>query len=45
MKYPWLNKKSRIFLENGYLSEGESPEKRIEELAKTANRFLKRKVM
>jgi ribonucleoside-diphosphate reductase alpha chain len=42
MKYPWLNKKSRIFLENGYLSEGESPEKRIEELAKTANRFLKK---
>lgn len=43
MKYNWLNKKSRIFLENGYLSEGETPESRIEDMAKTAEKYLNKK--
>ena len=43
MKYPWLNKKSRIFLENGYLSDGESPEERIKKTAETAQSFLPNK--
>lgn len=39
----WLNKKSRIFLENGYLSEGEVPEERIETMADTAVKYLNNK--
>lgn len=39
----WLNKKSRIFLSNGYLSEGETPEERIETIAKTAEKHLNKK--
>lgn len=39
-KYPWLNKKSRIFLKNGYLSNKETPEERIEVIAKTAEKLL-----
>jgi ribonucleoside-diphosphate reductase alpha chain len=39
--YYWLNKDSRKFLERGYLLEGESPEGRIEDIAKTAEKYLK----
>ena len=28
-KYYWLNKDSRLFLERGYLTEGQTPEKRV----------------
>ena len=35
----WLNEDSRIFLERGYL-KGETPEERIEDIAKTAQRYL-----
>lgn len=31
----WLNKPSRIFLQNGYLTEGVSPEQRVEDIART----------
>lgn len=34
MKYNWLNKKARIFLENGYLQEGDTAESKIELIAK-----------
>ena len=37
----WLNQESRIFLSRGYLAENESPESRIEEIAKTAEKYLK----
>lgn len=37
----WLNQESRIFLSRGYLVENESPESRIEEIAKTAEKYLK----
>lgn len=40
MKYKWLTKPSRIFLKNGYLTEGESPEDRIETIAQTAEKIL-----
>lgn len=39
--YYWLNEKSRTFLSRGYLSEGESPEQRIEKIAQTAESILK----
>ena len=39
-KYYWLNKDSRKFLERGYLLEGETPERRIREIATTAEKFL-----
>lgn len=42
-KMEWLNKKSRIFLSNGYLSKGETPEERIETIAKTAEKYLNKK--
>jgi ribonucleoside-diphosphate reductase alpha chain len=35
----WLNEDSRIFLERGYL-KGETPEQRIEDIAKTAQGYL-----
>ena len=35
----WLNEDSRIFLERGYL-KGETPEERIEDIAKTAQGYL-----
>jgi ribonucleoside-diphosphate reductase alpha chain len=41
-KYKWLNKKSKIFLENGYLQKGEDPISRINGLAEAANKFLKK---
>lgn len=40
MNYEWLNDTSRTFLKNGYLSEGESPEDRIETIAQTAENIL-----
>lgn len=40
MNYEWLNENSRKFLENGYLSEGETPEERIEVIAQTAENIL-----
>ena len=32
----WLNEDSRTFLSRGYLSEGETPESRIRDIANTA---------
>jgi ribonucleoside-diphosphate reductase alpha chain len=42
MKYKWLTKPSKIFLKNGYLTEGETPEERIEDIAKAAENILKK---
>ena len=39
-KYYWLNKDSRLFLERGYLSDGQTPEKRIRQIALKAQRIL-----
>ena len=39
----WLNKDSRKFLQRGYLLEGEMPEQRIEDIAKTAEKILNQK--
>jgi len=39
-KYYWLNDDSRLFLERGYLDDGESPESRIRSIAKTAEKSL-----
>ena len=39
-KYYWLNKDSRLFLERGYLEEGETPENRIWQIADTAQKIL-----
>jgi len=36
----WLNKDSRTFLSRGYLSEGETPESRIRDIANTAENYL-----
>jgi ribonucleoside-diphosphate reductase alpha chain len=36
----WLNKDSRKFLERGYLLEGESPESRMEDIARRAEELL-----
>ena len=38
--YYWLNKDSRLFLERGYLMEGQTPEKRIRQIALKAQRTL-----
>jgi ribonucleoside-diphosphate reductase alpha chain len=40
----WLNKDSRTFLERGYLLKGETPEKRIEDIANSANDNLLNKI-
>ena len=37
-KYYWLNKESREFLSRGYISE--SPEQRIKDIARTAEKYL-----
>jgi ribonucleoside-diphosphate reductase alpha chain len=37
----WLNEDSRLFLERGYLLEGETPEQRIRDNAETAEKILK----
>ena len=39
--YSWLNVDSKKFLKRGYLEEGETPEDRIETIAKTAEKYLK----
>jgi ribonucleoside-diphosphate reductase alpha chain len=39
--YSWLTEESRKFLENGYLLEGQTPEDRIEDIAKYAQDILK----
>lgn len=39
-KFYWLNEDSRTFLSRGYLSEGETPESRIREIADTAEKYL-----
>jgi ribonucleoside-diphosphate reductase alpha chain len=39
----WLNKDSVTFLERGYLPKGQTPEERIHEIAKTAEKILKKK--
>ncbi len=39
-EYYWLNKDSRVFLERGYLKDGETPEKRIRDIADTAEKYL-----
>ena len=39
-KYYWLNEDSIKFLEQGYLSEGQSPIERIQEIANTAQKIL-----
>lgn len=36
----WLNKDSRKFLQRGYLLEGETPEQRISDIAKNAQKIL-----
>jgi len=36
----WLNKDSRKFLQRGYLLEGETPEQRIHDIAKAAEKLL-----
>ena len=38
--YYWLNEDSRTFLERGYLSDGEMPEKRIRDIAERAESIL-----
>jgi ribonucleoside-diphosphate reductase alpha chain len=39
-KFYWLNDDSRKFLSRGYLSEGETAEQRIRDIADTAERYL-----
>ena len=39
-KYQWLNKDSRKFLERGYLLHEETPEQRVLDIAKTAEKYL-----
>jgi len=39
-KYKWLNEDSRKFLSRGYLSEGETPEQRIKDIANAAEKIL-----
>ena len=38
--YYWLNDDSRLFLERGYLKKGETPERRIRDIAETAEVYL-----
>lgn len=39
-KYYWLNDDSRLFLERGYLEEGDTPEKRIRAISRAAEKRL-----
>jgi ribonucleoside-diphosphate reductase alpha chain len=39
-KYYWLNNHSRTFLERGYIEEGKTPEERITEISKNAEKIL-----
>lgn len=38
--FEWLNEDSRTFLSRGYLSEGETPERRIRDIANKAEEYL-----
>ena len=38
--YYWLNDEAKLFLERGYLIEGESPKQRILDIAKHAENIL-----
>ena len=40
MSFEWLNENSRKFLINGYLSEGETPEGRVRDIAEHAEKLL-----
>ena len=40
MAFEWLNDEARRFLSRGYLIEGQTPEGRIAEIAKTAEEYL-----
>ena len=40
-KFDWLTEHSRQFLSSGYLSQGETPETRIKDIAKNAEKILK----
>ena len=40
-KYYWLNKDSKAFLKRGYLEGDESPEDRVLDIAKAAEKYLK----
>ena len=42
-KYYWLNKDSKAFLKRGYLEGDESPEDRVLDIAKAAEKYLKTK--
>jgi ribonucleoside-diphosphate reductase alpha chain len=39
-KFYWLNEDSRKFLSRGYLSDGETPESRIRDIAEAAEKYL-----
>ena len=39
-KFDWLTEHSRKFLSSGYLSQGETPESRIKDIAKNAEKIL-----
>ena len=39
--YYWLNKDSKAFLKRGYLEGDESPEQRVVDIAKAAEKYLK----
>ena len=39
--YNWLNSDSRLFLERGYLQDGQTPEARISQIAQSAEKILK----
>ena len=41
----WLNKDSVTFLERGYLPKGQTAEERIHEIAKAAEKILKKKIL
>jgi len=43
LEYRWLNDKSRSFLEKDYLVKGQTPEKRIREIAEAAEKYLAKK--
>ena len=40
-KYYWLNKDSKAFLKRGYLEGDESPEQRVLDIAKAAEKYIK----
>ena len=39
-KYYWINEQSKTFLERGYLKPGQTPQERISEIAKCAEKIL-----